>query len=382
MRRWGFLLPRVGLVLLVLALVLLVVAAWRFVSPTAGLVAAGIAAFSVLVAAAVLVLPARLVARDTNGAALEGEQRASAVNSARSTLVQGLVGLAALAGIFVAWQQLQTDREQSRTDRAQLTEQLELTRQGQVAERFTRAVDQLGSAKIEQRLGGIYALERIAEESSSTRLTVFEVLTAYVRQRAPADPKAVGRLTFLPELGVRAPDVQAVLTVLGRRAVMATDPGLDLRDTDLRFADLIGANLQRAILLGTQLQGAFLLEAQLQGAALWGAQLQDASLQDAHLQGADFSGAQLQQALLRRAKLQGAILNRARLQEADLDRAQLQGASLKDARLQGASLEGVQLQGASLEGAQLQGAQLHGARDDAKTDWPDGFNSRAAGVIA
>lgn len=153
MRRSAPLPPRVSLALLTLALILLVVLAWWLVSPNARLVTAAIAAFAVLMAASVLVLPARLVARDANGAVLEGEQRANAVNSAPSTLVQGLVGLAALAGIFVAWQQFQTDREQSRSDRQQLTEQLTLTRQSQVAERFTRAIEQLGSDQLEQRLG-------------------------------------------------------------------------------------------------------------------------------------------------------------------------------------------------------------------------------------
>jgi hypothetical protein len=169
MRRSGRLPLPVGLALLVLTLILLVVLAWWLLSPIAGLVSAGLVTFAVLTGATILVLPARLVARDTNGAALEDEQRASAVNSARSTLVQGLVGLAALAGIFVAWQQLQTEREQSRSDRERLTEQITLTRQSQVAERFTRAIDQLGSEQLEQRLGGIYGLEKIAEESTSTR---------------------------------------------------------------------------------------------------------------------------------------------------------------------------------------------------------------------
>jgi hypothetical protein len=127
---------------LALSLVGLVALVWWLVSPRAALLVAIVAPVVVLVAASVLVGPARLVARDTAGAHLLPEQRASAVNSARTTLVQGIVGLAALAGIFVAWQQLQTDREQSRTDREQLREQLTLTRQGQVADRFTRAVDQ------------------------------------------------------------------------------------------------------------------------------------------------------------------------------------------------------------------------------------------------
>jgi hypothetical protein len=40
-----------------------------------------------------------------------------------------------------------------------------LNRAGQITERFTRAIDQLGEAELDVRLGGIYALERIARDS-------------------------------------------------------------------------------------------------------------------------------------------------------------------------------------------------------------------------
>lgn len=128
MRRLGSLPPPVGFALAGLTVASLVTLAWWLVSPRAGLLTVTIAGFLVLVGVVVLLLPAWLVTRDTAAADLSPEQRASAVNSARTTLVQGFVGLAALVGIFVAWQQLQTDREQSRTDRQQLREQLTLTR--------------------------------------------------------------------------------------------------------------------------------------------------------------------------------------------------------------------------------------------------------------
>jgi len=41
----------------------------------------------------------------------------------------------------------------------------ELTEQGQVTDRYTKAIEQLGSDKLDVRIGGIYALERIARDS-------------------------------------------------------------------------------------------------------------------------------------------------------------------------------------------------------------------------
>lgn len=133
----------------------------------------------VLVGAALLRLPAWLVGRDTTVDRLEPDQRASAINGVRSTLVQRIVGLAALAGIFVAWQQLQADRQQLNEQLRLTREQLNLTRQGQVAERLTRALEQLGGDTLERQLGGIYGLERIVKESEDgVRLVAAEVLAA------------------------------------------------------------------------------------------------------------------------------------------------------------------------------------------------------------
>ena len=51
-----------------------------------------------------------------------------------------------------------------------------LNRRGQLTERFTRAVDQLGEdKKLDVRLGGIYALEQIAKESAEDHGPIVEV---------------------------------------------------------------------------------------------------------------------------------------------------------------------------------------------------------------
>jgi hypothetical protein len=77
------------------------------------------------------------------------------------------------------------------------------------------------------RLGGIYALERIARDSPKDHWTIMEVLTAYVRQHAPSPPPAKassGLDDGKSETSETSPlkprtDIQAILTVLGRRTV-------------------------------------------------------------------------------------------------------------------------------------------------------------------
>jgi hypothetical protein len=105
---------------------------------------------------------------------------------------------------------------------------------------------------------------------------VVEVLCAHVREYSPWPPRLPGQgradltpdqVRELPDLQTRAPDLQAVLTVLGRlpdahpsrsgRARAAANPVRRiLTRTDLRRADLGGAHLGRANLRRAHLEGA------------------------------------------------------------------------------------------------------------------------------
>jgi uncharacterized protein YjbI with pentapeptide repeats len=315
-----------------------------------------------------------------------------------------------------------------------------LNRAGQLTDRFSKAIEQLGHKdQLDVRLGGIYALERIARDSNHDHPQVVEVLTAYIREHAPrrhalrqndhvddgscdvsppSPYKPVGMVSARPDT-----DLQAALTVLGRRTLAHEQqkdlPAIDLSWTSLAGADLAGAhltganleranlagailrrvNLQRANLAGANLAGANLVEANLGGANLAGANLAGANLGKAnlsvaHLGGASLERANLAGANLERSNLAGAILGRAKLTDAHLEGAILGRAHLAGAHLAGAQLDGAQLGGASLERATLDAASLVGAnlakanldeasfggtRYDQKTIWPQGFRPEVRG---
>jgi uncharacterized protein YjbI with pentapeptide repeats len=244
-----------------------------------------------------------------------------------------------------------------------------LTQQGQITERYTKAIEQLGSDKLDVRLGGIYALERIATDSKRDHPTVVEVLSAFVRehsQPSTGDDDKGGEPTT---------DVLAAVTVLGRLPQRTQVSRGNLEGAYVESAELEHAHLERANLRGAHLRGANLDWAHLEGAILQRAHLEGAYLQHAHLQGADLLGANLEGAYMGGANLRGAHLN-----GANLKGAWLQWSFLEEADLKKASLEGAQLWGTKLRGANLDGAQLQGATYDADTVWPVGFNWEAAGV--
>jgi uncharacterized protein YjbI with pentapeptide repeats len=296
---------------------------------------------------------------------LKGKERADAITATRQILLAATGGTAVLTGLgFTA-----------RT--------FYLSKRGQFTDRYTQAITQLASDKLTERLGGIYALEHLMRESYADHPTVIDVLATFIRENAPISPDNA----HPPDQPSQPPkpraDIQAALTVLGRRPKRPELPWhLDLSGADLRGASLPWARLQHAKLERTLLQHANLAHAYLDDAYLRNAQLQHASLVQTHMERADLIDAQLDHAWLQGAHLGRADLRRAQLQHTRLQRAQLQHALLTGARLDGASLRDAQLQNAHLaggptrdygpindedaDGAQLQdanltGAQLHGA---------------------
>lgn len=202
----------------------------------------------------------------------------------------------------------------------------ELTEQSQVTDRYTKAIAQLGDDKLDIRIGGIYALERVARNSVRDFTTVMEVLAAFIREHSrepwPERPRRKLRPSPSRTSGPR-PDVHAALIVIARRDIKNDRWGIDLTGANLAGAKLSRmplkwAKLDRAILTGANLGQTDLTQASLKKADLREASLFMAHLMQAHLDDADLTGASLHDAELQRARLSGANFSKADLFGADL----------------------------------------------------------------
>jgi len=250
------------------------------------------------------------------------------VNEARKTLATILGGIVVLAGAYFTWRNIKLTQESVATAQKALL----VSQEGQITDRYTKAIEQLGAVdangkkKLEVRLGGIYALERIANQSEKDHWPVIEVLSAYVRENALSKRQGSTRenraVTEIPP--PVAADIQAILTVLGRRDRKYEDPTQEL---DLRATDLSEAKLSRSNLSGANLLGAYLIGTKFNDASLHGACLIDANLFGAFLDRADLSGA-----FLNGAQILGAGLTGANLTWALLDGADLTGADLRQTK--------------------------------------------------
>ncbi|GAA2124882.1 pentapeptide repeat-containing protein [Actinomadura napierensis] len=324
-----------------------------------------LAAASLAVLTVVLViLPGLLVEHDLAGARVEAKERLTAVNNVRTTLLQALAGLVVLFGAYSTWRQIQVGRDG-----------LAATREGQVTDRFSRAVDQLGSDNLDVRIGGLHALSRVAGHSPHDVEAIISITTAFVRTHLPWPPPdgeasdASMPINSVRPLETRCPDAQVALTALGVLNQHGHRPDwLNLSLTDLRRADCDGLWLHEINFDHACLEAASFYEANLSGASLVSVNLRHAELTRSMLRRFRCVASDLRGALLVEAALTDADLVGSDLREANLRKARARGAVLNRADLRLADLRGTDLSAAHLDGAKLEGALVSD-----QTRWPHGF---------
>lgn len=204
------------------------------------------------------------------------EKRIELINATRQTWAQVLGGVFFLVTAYFTWRTTLTADENVKI----ANKNWEATRNGQITDRFTKAIEQLGAsgedkkAALPKRIGAIYALERVALDSPEYHWPVMQVLTAYARLNARWDGKRQNSDAY-PE------DIASILTVLGRRDRSHPELGhLDLRFVDMGGADLSEVHFENAYLYGAHLEGAYLFHTHLENAVLIKAHLEGTDLRN------------------------------------------------------------------------------------------------------
>jgi len=317
------------------------------------------------------------------------------INTSRSEVFRnvGLLAVGIIGVAFGIWRAWTAHR------------QANVAEQGLITDRYSKAVEQLGSDNVSVRIGGIYALKRIAQDSlDRDHISVMEVLTNFIRhspyakqQRAATDlareydkykeraalDNKFARDTEPPQRPrfLDCPDIIAAIDTIRTRsddqksleATQKYTPTLKdadfsyliLNDVDLSGFDLFGVYLKDANITGvnlsnTVLNGYDLQRVDLSCAILSGIDLSDTDLCGANLMGAILDNATLERTDLSDANLTDADLSDANLSDANLSRANLADANLTNADLTNADLTGVNLTGVNLSNTNLFGANLSG----------------------
>jgi hypothetical protein len=224
-------------------------------------------------------------------------------NGARTTIVQAVGGLLFIIGLYFTFKNIS------------------ITEDGKITDRFSKAVEMLGNAQPDVRVGAIYALERIARDSRKDHWTVMEILTAYLKDRFPINERTEREPSKSEPFSERADkDLQAAISAIARRRWLNTEPDrIDLAGLNLslimashgKFKDVSfnGSNLNKAALVFADLRYAALLHVDLRNANLLEARLNGAYMAEADLRGAHFQGADFENTILSNANLCGVNLS-------------------------------------------------------------------------
>ncbi len=288
-----------------------------------------------------------------------------------------VAGAGAIIGyIFATGRNIMLDSQNKINDRTRITESI-----GQ-------AIAQIGAINdkepnIEVRLGGLYSLQRIMQDSEENKLPVVKILYAYVRENLKRDktkqPKQI-HMQFetykLPE------DIQAALNIISQFNKQQKAQGkklprnneLNLSHTDFSDYSLKGMDFSDAIFENANLSGTDLYQADLSGAFLHGANLSGVygsmlNLSRARYFGTNLSGANLYCMFMGGSPFVGV----------DFSNASLVGMSLRNGEFIHANFSNTDLEKTDFHGADLSQArnltqeQINLARGDESTKLPDGL---------
>lgn len=153
---------------------------------------------------------------------LQGEKLASALDAIRGRVLAVATGMAALVAVYYTARNADTARRS-----------FQLGERGHDTDRYGKAVEQLGNEQALVRLGGLYALEQLAQNNPALRQTIVDVICAYLRM--PYN---------MPEETARHEKIRA-----SRRAARAGAPGRNIvsESDDLREEREVRLTAQRIL---------------------------------------------------------------------------------------------------------------------------------------
>jgi Pentapeptide repeats (8 copies) len=285
------------------------------------IVAAGLVA--IVAGGLVIWLVPRLQVARWRRAGIDEEKLAELGTQARSSITQALGGLALIVTLAITAYQANATRRSAEAAQRSADNNLRLAEQGQVSERFSRAIDQLGatntdkSVAIDVRTGALFSLMQIGLDSPANRQPAFLVVATYVRNNyvPPSQPRPHGcqasfrslRADISTALTYPLPELAAKLLARAQ-----APPILGLRGANLDGLAIDGLVLQRFNLTGVKFRDASLNRADFRKARLSGANFDRACLRGTNFRFADLRGSRFTRASLTGADFRGARLTAAR----------------------------------------------------------------------
>ncbi|MFD4636904.1 pentapeptide repeat-containing protein [Lentzea sp. NPDC058436] len=221
-------------------------------------------------------------------APVSGAQKTSAHIEVFKTTASVAVMLGGIGALYLAARRQRTQEFQHSHAVDVAADAKEDARQRRITELYTKAVEQLDSDKAPVRLGGLYALDRLAQSDETQRQTVVNVICGYLRM--PFTPPPRPKPTTLDTDVHRTPSVRPGPPSSADGDAQHQELNVRLAAQQLLLEHLIltpGDDTKHWANIDLDLTGATLIDFSLAGCSL-----RDATFTDATFIGeADFTGA-------------------------------------------------------------------------------------------
>jgi uncharacterized protein YjbI with pentapeptide repeats len=274
--------------------------------------------------------------------------------------------------------QLQAQAAQQEAQEKQLQAQLQAqadTHDAKMSERLSMAIEHLADEKLHTRVGALYELRRLAEDSQRDRASIQEIITQFLNgkreeieklSRASADdvPRNENGYIEFNQLPPLPSDITVALNMLFFLYEKYRDDYVKDCRISWDYLDARYLNLSKLPFVNASLH-----EARFDGSELFNAHFDSAWLWNAHFDGAGLVHAHFDSAILRDAHFDGAGLGYTHFDSAGLSSAHFDGAILYSAHFNGAIIYGADFSKTHL----LTPNHFENVLYNEYTKFPDGF---------
>jgi uncharacterized protein YjbI with pentapeptide repeats len=270
-------------------------------------------------------------------------------------------GLAAAPSLLLTWWWRTCHKD---TDVTHKEAEIAAAQRDERFRRFIEASKSLSDTSVPVRLGGIYALERLARDSKGDFPRIQELLCAFIR-------------TGKKRLGQCSTDIASAFAVFARLAEVIREKGGEIDyDESLRHQQTLRHDLSNASLNGVRSYIPLLPFVNLNGASVMDSAFTGGVLAHAKFRSANLSRTTFSAAFLRQADFTSSTCVGTDFAASDMSEAVLCGADLTNA-----IFDGCDLNGADLEGAVVVGASFKRAYYDNKTKLPAKLDPKSCGMV-
>lgn len=281
------------------------------------------------------------------------------VNENRKTVAQIIVGIGFIIGLGFSWNQVTSIKESGI-----------LSERMFIRESFNDAILHIGNKESQVRLGGIFSLHKLTNESSGYTETIIQILSTYIRQHCNDSIN-----------GYLSEEIQAAIDVITKNEKISSEKisFFNFNDIILNKYNFNNSELSESKLYNSEFIDVQFVEANFEKAKAYTTTFYNCNFYCANLKSADFTGAVFYESHLAYTDLSNVFASKSDFIEVNLENANLSGGDFSESKFHDSNLRGTVLYSTNLCGANLKTVkgltyeQIKYAKIDSRTILPN-FN--------